>query len=88
MANVQIGSAVDQAPNVIRMSLRDSEFFVKDSYRYISTNLNSQIQAIAKGFHDDLADAEKLLGDPIQEELADSTQIEYIFDQILNISSG
>lgn len=70
------------------MSLKDSEFFVKDSYRHISTNINSRVHAIADGINGDLAEIDKLLGDPVQEQLADSTQIEVIFEDILRISSG
>lgn len=88
VANVQIATAVDRAPNVIRMSLKDSEFFVKDTYRHISTNLNSRVHAISDGINGDLAEIDKLLGDPVLEELADSTQIEAIFENILNISTG
>lgn len=88
MANVQIATAVDRAPNVIRMSLRDSEFFVKDTYRHISTTLNSRVHAISDGINGDLMEIDKLLGEPILEELADSTQIESIFDNILSLSNG
>lgn len=88
VANVQIATAVDRAPNVIRMSLKDSEFFVKDTYRHISTNLHHRVHAISDGITGDLAEIDKLLGEPIQEELADSTQIESIFEHILNISTG
>lgn len=88
VANVQIAAAVDRAPNLIRMSLKDSEFFVKDTYRHLSTNLNSRVHAISDGINGDLAEIDKLLGDPILEELADSTQIESIFEHILNISTG
>lgn len=88
MANVQIATAVDRAPNIIRMSLKDSEFFVKDTYRHLSTNFNSRVHAISDGINGDLAEIDKLLGDPILEELSDSTQIETIFEHILNISTG
>lgn len=70
------------------MSLKDSEFFVKDTYRHISTNLNSRVHAISDGISGDLTEIDKLLGDPILEELTDSTQMEAIFEQILSISNG
>lgn len=88
VTNEQIVSAVDETPNVIRMSLKDSEFFVKDSYRFLSTNVNDRIGAIVNGMTDDLDNVDKLLGDAIQEELAESTRIESIFENILNISAG
>lgn len=85
---MQIAEAMARAPNVIRMSLKDSEFFVKDSYRYVAASLNGRVHAIADGIGGDMDAIDKLLGEPVHEEFADSTQLESIFEHILSISNG
>lgn len=88
ITNEQIALAIDKTPNVIRVSLKDAELFVKDTYRHISGNLNGPINALVDEVTTDVSDIDKLLGEPIRQELAQSTNLETIFDNIVSLCSG
>lgn len=54
VTNEQIATAVDQAPDVIRASLKDTELFLKDAQRQINYNVRDAADTAVERIKDDL----------------------------------
>lgn len=88
VTNEQISTALHKAPDVIRASLKDVEVFLKDVHKQITFSVHEGLSTTVERIKYDLEDIDKLLGDPIQTELAATTGIELSFETILNICSS
>ncbi|XP_058830362.1 prominin-1 isoform X2 [Topomyia yanbarensis] len=88
VTNEQIASAIDQTPLVVRSSLTDVETFLRDAEQQISFVIFEGLSTTVDRIKSDLEDIDKLLGEPIQNQLSLFTGIEIIFEAIMDISTS
>lgn len=85
ITNEQIASAIDRTPTIIKSSLQDFEFFLQNTNDQIISTLQDGMLTASERVKLDLEDIDKLLGEPIQKEISVRTEIDAVFESILNI---
>ncbi|XP_059607998.1 prominin-1-A [Phlebotomus argentipes] len=87
VTNEQVASTVENAPSLVRISLQDTEMFIKESFRQITFSAHSALFNITESVQSDLTNVDSLLGEPIRQDLAQVSGIELAFEALLNLCS-
>ncbi|XP_063709538.1 prominin-1 isoform X2 [Culicoides brevitarsis] len=88
VTNEQASSAIDKTPLLIRSALKDSETFLKDIHHQAIFTIYEGLNTVNDRIKIDLEDIDKLLGDPIQHKLLEDTDLDGIFESLLDICTS